>query len=903
MRRTATTVCALAALCDPDAPLRNATLPTANPVAQSLAAQTRELPLRFEANLGQWNQRVRFVARGRGGSMFITNDGIVVSRAGSSVSLKVVGCDATAPRGEELLPTQSHFFVGNDPSKWRTNVPNYRQIRARCARGVDIVWHGGASGLEYNLEIAAGVDATRVELDFDGARSVRITEDGSLALVTEAGSVLQRRPTVTQDGRELDARYVVQADGATAHVRFGLDDYDRTKPVVIDPVLAYSSFLGGSNMDYGQAIAIDTSGAAYLAGGTQSTDFPTQNANQSSAGGGWDAFASKVDPSGAFLVFSTYLDGSSDDDAESIAVDASGALYIVGSTSSKNFPTKSPFQSTMKNSDVTAFVAKLDPTGALAYSTYLGGSVEDEGAGIAVDAAGNAYVTGHTWSVDFPMQNALQSLQKATGGPTAFVTELDPSGASLVYSTYLGGSTRDFGWGIAVDSSGSAYVTGFTESIDFPTYNAFQSTYKGGFSDAFVTKFSPSGASLVYSTYLGGSDDDSESAYGVLGGQPIAIDPSGNAYVTGYTKSSDFPMKNAVQPTFASGYTDAFVTKLDPTGSSLIYSTYLGGTNQDSGWGIAVDQNDNAYVAGTTSSTDYPTVAAWRPSYAGGMSDAFVTKLSATGSLQYSTFLGGSGSDDGEGIAVDKNGAAYVVGMTQSADFPVEGAMQALAGDYDVFVTKFDDPQLALGSACAQAGACASGFCVDGVCCNSACGGQCEACDVSPTIGTCAPAIGVPHGTRPACSGDSSTCAQCDGVVSATCAYATNQTLCASLCTAGVETDSFCDGHGNCALGSSHSCGTFLCAIDGGTCNDTCAGNNDCANDLKCIDGGCVATPKCAGDTCVDVDDVLVGGCACSTSDLRRPPPITALMALALAWFIRRFATRRGRASVVRVRR
>jgi hypothetical protein len=341
--------------------------------------------------------------------------------------------------------------------------------------------------------------------------------------------------------------------------------------------------------------------------------------------------------------------------------------------------------------DKDAFVAKLSPDGAsLVYSTYLGGSSWDWGSGIAVDSSGSAYVTG-TASTNFPTVNAYQ---KTFGGVyyDAFVTKLSPAGNTLTYSTYLGGSGWDDGYSIAVDSSGSAYVTGDTASTNFPTTNAYQGTYGGGSYDVFVTKISPAGNTLTYSTYLGGSGWD--------GGYSIAVDSSGSAYVTGDTDSTDFPTNNAYQGTYGGGDEDIFVTKLSPSGNTLTYSTYLGGSVEDWGSGIALDSSENAYVTGVTASTNFPTVNAYQETYGGGYYDAFVTKLSPAGNtLSYSTYLGGSDYEDGNAIAVDSSGNAYVTGDTASTDFPTNNAYQGTyeEGFGDVFVTKFGVPQTVAG--------------------------------------------------------------------------------------------------------------------------------------------------------------------------------------------------------------
>ena len=460
-------------------------------------------------------------------------------------------------------------------------------------------------------------------------------------------------------------------------VGFQVAAYDASKPLVIDPVLSYSTYLGGSDVDVGFGIAVDASGNAYVAGITYSTDFPTTaGAFQATSGGDSDVFVTKLNPTGSSIVYSTYLGGSGlDDEAVGIAVDTAGNAYVTGLTQSGDFPTTAgAVQPTFGGGFFNTFVAKLNPSGsALVYSTYLGVGTNNAN-GIAVDPAGNAYVTGSTDSALPTTAGAVQPT--FGGGPNdAFVMKLNPSGSALVYSTHLGGSDFEAGFGIAVDAAGNAYVTGQTGSSNFPTTaGAVQPTFAGGFRSVFVTKLTPNGSGFAYSTYLGGSNDDI--------GFSVAVDTTGNAYVTGNASSADFPTTaGAVQPTFA-GFADAFVAKLNRTGSELVYSTYLGGSSQDQGLGIAVDTLGNAHVTGLTLSVDFPTTpGAVQTPTPSGFFPTFVTKLDPTGSaLVYSTYLGGSSLS---GIALDTlpNPNAYVTGHGISTDFPTTpGAFQTTPG-------------------------------------------------------------------------------------------------------------------------------------------------------------------------------------------------------------------------------
>ena len=443
--------------------------------------------------------------------------------------------------------------------------------------------------------------------------------------------------------------------------------------------LTYAAYLGGRGADAAAAIAVDGAGNIYMTGGTYSPDFPTRNPYQPALHGGRDAFLTKLDPSGA-AVYSTYLGGSGDDYGTGIAVDASGAAYVTGSTASTDFPLLHPLQPAYAGAD-DVFVTKLDPAGVPVYSTYLGGSGADEGGGIAVDGAGAAYLTGNTASANFPRARAYQP---ALGGDfDAFVTKVDPAGSALVYSTYLGGSDVDAGAGIAVDGAGAAYVAGYTRSANFPLAAAYQPALAGLY-DAFVTKLAPDGAAPIYSTYLGGAADD----YGT----GIAVDSSGAAYIAGYTASANFPLVSPLQPTFA-GPTDAFLAKLDPAGVAPVYATYVGGGGADRGAAVAVDSTGAAYVAGQTASATFPLVQPVQAHYGGGLWDAFALKVDPPGhAALYATYLGGAGDDTAAGIAVDGAGHAYLAGATTSTDLPgVAPGGPPNAGAGDAFVAVLAD--------------------------------------------------------------------------------------------------------------------------------------------------------------------------------------------------------------------
>jgi photosystem II stability/assembly factor-like uncharacterized protein len=975
------------------------------------------LPISFEANQGQFDSRVKFVSRGNGCTMFLTaNEAVFQLRVGTETNkrdshlietgnlnpaipdsqlailkMKLVGASAApVAQGMNELPGKVNYFVGNDSKKWRTGVATYgKALFKQVYPGIDLVYYGNRRELEYDVEVAPGANPRAVRLAFEGARRMRIDKRGDLVLSTAVGEIRQRKPIAYQETngtrKEVSARFVMKG---ARQVGFEIARYDTSKPLVIDPVLSYSTYLGGNDNDNGSGIAVDASGNAYIAGATSSFDFPVTVSLQPVPIESFNAFITKLNATGTALIYSTVLGGNNADIGFDMAIDAAGNAYVTGDTFSNDFPMMNPIQSTSAGSD-EAFITKLNSTGsALVYSTYLGGSGSEIGQAIAVDAGGSAYVTGFTASNNFPTANALQPV--FGGMRDSFITKLNPAGTAFVYSTYLGDIGRDSGSGIAVDSAGNAYVVGSTNSPNFPHPNALQPDFKGktafksvngaadwieinnglpthvavnslvvdpvntstlyagtagggvfkstnggnswnpinngispstvinglainplnpailfatsisrifkstnggtswnivstfnpeavavdpvnpanvyaglrdglalstdggdtwagttilagitvgnvhsiaidpsapstiyvgasravikstdsGFtwnaggagapfqdvntvvinlantqtlyagssvavfkstnggaswarnaisqttvhsmvinpvttstlyaatlgggifkstnagttwgdmssgmanlfanalaidpgnpstiysgnlpvSDGFVSKLNQDGSMLLYSTYIGGDSSDSCS--------DIAVDAFGNAYVAGTTSSTNFPTVNSSR--IHSGFGDAFVFKLSSTGTMLIYSTYIGGSGVDSGIGIAIDSGGNAYVVGNTTSTDFPTVAAFQPFLGNAIGDAFVTKLNATGTaFDYSTYLGGGtgptgieGADFGDDIAVDAGGNAYVTGSTSSSIFPTTpGAFQiARNGSHaDAFVSK-----------------------------------------------------------------------------------------------------------------------------------------------------------------------------------------------------------------------
>jgi hypothetical protein len=670
-------------------------------------------PLQFEANQGQADRRVRFLSRGAGYSLFLTSSKAVLSLrspAGKEAAFEMVvaGSDPSATvSGVEPAAARSNYFRGNDPAQWRTNVPKYGKVQYRqLYPGIDLTFYGNQRRLEYDFVIAPGADPHNIRLQFQGMNRMRLDREGELHLQTAAGEVRLDRPVLYQENAD-GSRTTVQGSFAMARheVFFTVGGYDKSRPLVIDPVLSYSTFLGGSsNEDFGSdgksgsflsGIAVGGDGSVYVTGTTSSTDFPTSlGAAQTAAGGGVDVFVTKFNPSGTALSYSTYLGGSSNDFSDSIAIDSSGNAYIAGSTSSSNFPTTAGAVQTSAPTSNCGFVTKLNPAGnALVYSTFLGGSVVTELTAIAVDSIGNAYVTGLD-NQGFPTTaGAFQTT--VPGQENAVVAKLAVDGKTLVYSTYIGGEKVDIPRSIAVDALGNAYIAGFTNSVHFPilpAVGALQSAIgnSDGTNDAFVSKINSTGTALLYSTYLGGSGRDEAYA--------IAIDSAGSAYVTGLTASTNFPTASPLQSALGgttAGDVDAFVAKLSSSGTSLVYSTYLGGGNPDFGEGIAVDGLGDAYVAGVTGSSagvhSFPVLNSL-PTPNTLETLGFVTEYNPTGSaFIYSTLFGGSEIVEATAIALDANGITYITGVNSfTTDMPVTpGVFQtSLKGSTDAFVAK-----------------------------------------------------------------------------------------------------------------------------------------------------------------------------------------------------------------------
>ena len=686
-----------------------------------------KLPLTFEVNRGQTDQAVAFLARGDGYGLFLTETEAVLrlrapaqSDRAAVVRMRLAGASKRPQiTGIDRQPGASNYYIGKDRRQWRTNVPHYAKVKyAQIYPGIDLIYYGNQRQLEYDFVVAPGADPRAIGLAFSGATASTIGAGGNLVLQTANGSVQLHAPVIYQlvggVRHEVAGRYALKESGVVA---FDVAEYDHNTPLVIDPVLVYSTFLGGTSQDAGNGIAVDGSGSAYLVGDAGSASFPTLNSNQALSGPE-DAFIAKLNATGTALAYSTFIGGSTAGTSEhgyGIAVDASGNAYVVGTTFSPDFPvTANAFQPAKGTnaSQETAFVAKLSAGGTLAYSTFLSGFQGSRAYGIATDGAGNVYVTGP--SVNGYPVTTTGAFTTSTSNASGFLTKLNTNAsgaAGLVYSTYLGPSGFAEGHSVAVDAAGNAYVTGITNATGFASTGAFQTTFAGGTYDAFVAKFNTNGsgaASRVYATYLGGSGVDiggSSRSSTSTGNNGIAIDASGNAYVVGRTDSTNFPVANAFQAANA-GYFDAFLTKVNATGSALVYSTYLGGSSTtliDEANAVAVNAVGNAYVIGHTESANFPVASnlSLPGSTTGGV---FVSKFTPSGTaLVYSIRLGrlstGAASADaenfGEGIALDAAGNAFVVGTGRSSYPTTTGAFQTTAGGItDVIVSQIADPTI-----------------------------------------------------------------------------------------------------------------------------------------------------------------------------------------------------------------
>lgn len=667
------------------------------------------LPLYFQANKNQ----SQFLASGGGCQFLVSSSGVQMAfckpdKSAAAAQMQFVGANALAQiQGIGELPGKLNYLIGNDSSKWQTSLPIFSKVQVSgLYPGINLVFHGNQRQLEYDFDVAPRANPNAIKIHFHGVDKISISPRGELILKIGPREICQRLPGIYQciNGvrRTLTGCYKI-VDPQT--VAFAVGDYDRSRPLVIDPTLGYSSFFGGNSSTTAWAVALDTNDCIYIAGQTLSSQFATTGAARTNFAGGsyvGDAFVAKFSNPPTNLIYLTYLGGSDDDAAYCLAADGSGHAFVAGTTDSPDFPTNNALPGHSHISGVgapsghyftDAFVTEVGTNGTnLIYSTYLGGESAEAAYGIALDSAGDAYVTGFTYSTNFPCtQNAIQTnlacINSVYLDANAFVAEITNGGGNLIYSTYLGGTNYDLGRAIFVDGSNDVYVTGFTGSTNFPVVNAptnsFPTTgFLDGATNAFVTKFPPlatdpsSITDLVYSIFLGGTNVDQANG--------IAADANGDAYVTGWTASTNFPVSfpNTNGPTglfsylitngvFTALVTNVFLTKISPSGD-ISYSAVFGGDSQDIGYGVAVDSAGDAFVVGSASSLDFPTMnyGNLAPTNAGG-SDAFVTAFNPDGSsMLYSLCMGGVQNDYGYGIALDSSTNVYITGQTYSPNFP-----------------------------------------------------------------------------------------------------------------------------------------------------------------------------------------------------------------------------------------
>ncbi|MBM3753930.1 MAG: hypothetical protein FJW38_08120 [Acidobacteria bacterium] len=683
------------------------------------------LPVSYEYNLGQADNRFQYVARTPGMTLYLTPAEAVLDvrdflgHEGSVLRAELFGANPMAVANRGKAPeTMANFFIGSDSSKWLTDVPVFSSVRSTAIYpGIDVEYRGENGILEHDFIVAPNADPSAIRMNFKGADGVRLDRDGNLEISIGRKKISWRKPVLYQDvehGRlQVEGAYRLDASGQAA---FSVGTYDKSKTLVIDPVVQYLTYVGRSGLDAVTRVATDSNGNVYMTGFTQDSNFPsTPGAYQVNSAGAstGNVIVAKLNAAGTAATYITQFGGATIDFGVGIAVDSAGNVYLAGGTDSANFPTTSGALKTTFTSQNPAashcFVTKLNAAGnALAYSTYLGGNSTDRCYAVAADNAGSAYVTGRTSSTNFPVtESAPQSAYRGgapqtnmagspigVAGSDVFVAKLNPTGSSIVYATYVGGSGNEVATAIAVDGQGAAYVGGVTNSVNFPvTQGAFQTAYGGAqgqtdfnVGDAFVLKLNPAGTSLVYNTLLGGRQNE------VLFG--IAVDSQGSAYVTGSTASSNFPTTaRAAQRNYggAGGEArivagDGFVSKLAPNGQSLVFSTFLGGARDERATALALDTAGNVWVTGHTLSTDFPTTNdAFQRTLAGQpgndifiIGDAFVTQIDAAGSaILTSSYLGGRGGDAGTSILVLPDNSVVVAGLTSSTDLPVtSGAYQ-----------------------------------------------------------------------------------------------------------------------------------------------------------------------------------------------------------------------------------
>lgn len=652
--------------------------------APSTVAGAPRIPFGFAENTGQADPAVLYIASGPDVKAWFERSGFIVQRGTASARVEFAGA-ARHPDIEPLEPTGAslNYLRGSDPTRWRTGVPFYGALRYRDVwPGIDIVYRGDAGHLKAEYLISPGADVSHIRLQFDG--DAQIASGGSLSVRNTSGELTEDAPFLYQTGPSAERIPVRGAFRLIDRRTVGFAaEYNRSRPLVIDPPLLFSGYFGGSSQQQVTAVAVTWTNQIVVAGWTSSTDLPASNSAQTASGGGVDAFVAAFSAAGGQLIYCTYLGGSGDDRAFGVAVDPELNTYVTGWTSSANFPVAGGVQRALGGTR-DAFITKLNPTGTtLVYSTWFGGSGVDWATSIALDSSNNAVIAGNSSSTDLPVSStAFQKL--LAGAQNAFVARINAAGNAILSATYLGGGGTDAGSAVQVDSSGRIYVAGSTTSTSFPVASAYQA-HSGGGQDGFIAALSSDASSLVFSTYLGGSSGSAGSPEEVNG---LALDPAGNVIAAGTTSSSDFPITAGAFQTIFGGQTDGFIAKLSSAGQ-LLDSTFLGGSGTDGINAIALDFHGYPHVTGYTGSTDFPTLIPFQNANA-GLLDAFVAKLNAPlAGLIYSSYLGGSLNDAANAIAVDAQTGVIVAGETGSSDFPASGGLsQSIEGSVSAFITK-----------------------------------------------------------------------------------------------------------------------------------------------------------------------------------------------------------------------
>lgn len=703
----------------------NFNLPAADCFAASSAendATRSDRPItEFELNIGQFDPQVKYVARSTGSMIFLTgeramyvlpfaDERVLLEESDPSIERPTARFQAVSmlfanansditSSADRLQEHRTNYFLGPDESRWRSNVPNYGEVRfENIYDGISAVWYGRESGSnQYDLIVAPNADPNQIELRFDGADSVELDETGSLLIKTPAGTIRQNRPfTYQSDGNaarvEVSSRFMI--DGST--VRFELGDYDRSRELVIDPTvtlnnMAFSTIVGSFGDDYANDIAVDSNGCTYITGRTTSISFPTTTGTfDTTSNGSEDAFVAKLNSSGTGLVYSTYIGGTFFDEGRGISVDAAGNVYVTGAASSA-FPTTAGAYDTTFNGGSDVFVSKLNAAGsALIFSTYVGSAAVDYTEDITIDQAGNAYFVGRTSDtiVDYPTTSGAFD-ETFNGFDDAFLTKLNDTGTGLIYSTFLGGSDIDVGLYVEVTAAGEAIVGGTTTdgSTDLQTVAGSYDTTHNGLTDFFVSKLNSTGSAQIFATFIGGPGIDN------VGG--MAVDPSGAVYVAG-TVSTGFPTTAGVFDTTVAGSNEIGLSRINAAGTSLIYSTFLGGTQGENAYGLAVDRFGIAYLTGSNFGGDYPTTAGAFDTTFNGSNDAVVTVVNQSATaLINSTYIGGGGAEFSNAIAIDANGNIYIAGQSAFNATPYPTTVDAYqtfhSGAVDAFVTKLGD--------------------------------------------------------------------------------------------------------------------------------------------------------------------------------------------------------------------